>query len=261
MFGFNKADMSITYYLFKMIIRDKYLGTKFGIIWGVIGPLLLLGVYIFVFGFVLKSKIPGSEKSLDFVIWLISGFVPWLAISEAITASASSVISGIALVKNIVFKTELLTIASVFTGLLPFGVGIIVLVVLLIVSGHGFSWSILWLIFVLPLHFFFLVSIGLFLAATTVFIRDISQVLTSILMLFLFFTPIFYTIEMMPQLIQSVTFYNPFYHIVQFYRDILVSGTSPNLSGVVYMFVLSSVLFVFGLKYFRKLKGYFVSVL
>ena len=261
MFGFNKSDIDIVFYLFKMMVRDKYLGTKFGILWGIIAPLLLLGVYIFVFGFVLKSKIPGSEKSIDFVIWLISGYVPWLAISEAIMASSSSVVSGIALVKNIVFKTELLPIASVFTGLIPFSVGIIVLSILLLVSGNGVGLSIFWMVLILPLHFFFLISLGLFLAASTVFIRDITHVLSSMLMLLLFFTPIFYTMEMMPQLIQSVTFFNPFYHIVQFYRDILVSNTAPNLGGLIYMMVLSSVLFFSGLKFFRKLKGYFVSIL
>jgi len=261
MFGFNKADISTTFYLFKMMIRDRYLGTKFGMLWGVIGPLLMLSIYIFVFGFVLKSKAPGSERSMDFVIWLISGMVPWLAISEAITASANSVVSGIALVKNIVFKTELLPIASVFTGLFPFSVGVIILMILLFSEGNGLSISALWIFLILPLHFFFLVSIGLFLSAITVFVRDVAQILSSVLMLFLFFTPIFYTIEQMPQIIQTVTFYNPIYQIVQFYRDILVAGTHPNFLGMLYVFTLSSIIFITGLKFFRKLKGHFVSVL
>lgn len=261
MFGFNRADVSATFYLFKMMIRDKYLGTKFGVLWGLIGPLLMLGIYIFVFGFVLKSKIPGSEKSMDFVIWLISGYVPWLAISEAVMASSNSVISGIALVKNIVFKTELLSIASVFTGLFPFGVGIVVLMVLLFTAGNGLALSAFWIVLILPLHFFFLVALGLFLSALTVFVRDVAHVLGSILMLFLFFTPIFYTLEQMPPLIQSITFYNPIYQIVQFYRDTLVAGIPPSLSGMLYMFILSSLMFVVGLKFFRKLKGHFVSVL
>lgn len=261
MFGFNQSDISKTFYLFKMMIRDRYLGTKFGILWGVIGPLLMLGIYIFVFGFILKSKAPGSEKSMDFVIWLISGYVPWLAISEAVIASSNSVVSGIALVKNIVFKTELLPIAAVFTGLFPFSVGIIVLTLLLFITGQGLSLSALWIILVLPLHFFFLVSLGLFLSAVTVFVRDVTHTLSSVLTLLLFFSPIFYTLEQMPPIIQTITFYNPIYQIVQFYRDILVIGISPKLTGIVYMFILSSVMFIAGLKYFRKLKGYFVSVL
>jgi len=237
------------------------MGSRIGRLWAVLNPLMMFCIYIFVFGFVFQSKIPGSEKSLSYVIWLISGYAPWLAISEAMISAASSVISGSTLVKNIAFKTELLPISLTLLGILPMGVGFAILLPLLLIEGTGLSVNILWLILIVPLQMFFLAGIGFFLGALAVFIRDITQMLASILMLLLFFTPVFYPVEAMPWIIQRVNFLNPFYHIVNAFRKVLIWKASPDILSIFYIFMLGLALWIFGLKFFRKVKGYFQSCL
>lgn len=131
------------------------------------------------------------------------------------------------------------------------------LLILLFIDGNHPTWHIVLLLPLIIIQFAFLGGIGLFLAATTVFVRDIMQALSTIIMFLMFFTPIFYTREMMPRIIQKLTFFNPLYQLTQPYRDIILYHRVPDLKGVCYIVVLAVILNVLGLKYFRRLKGYF----
>lgn len=259
--GFHRADLRLTHNIFKMNIRDRYLGSTLGLTWAIINPLLMFGTYVFVFGFVMPAKIPGADTTLAYSIWLISGYVPYLAISEGLVSTAGSVIAGSGMVKNIVFKTETLPLAATMTAALPFSVGLLFLTVLLVMDGNFPTWHIVTLLPVGVFQFIFLAGVGFFLAATTVFIRDILQILPTVLMLIIFFTPVFYTLEMMPWIIREVTFFNPFYHILQPYREVLMYHRLPDWRGVAYLGVLSLIVFLSGLWYFRRLKGYFEMAL
>mgnify|MGYP000908890106 CR=1 FL=1 len=130
--GFNKSDAILALNLAKMNIRDRYLGSALGLLWAILNPLLLLGMYTFIFGFIFKAKLPGSETTFAYAIWLISGMVPYLAVSEALTATAGSVVGGAGMVKNVIFKSETLPYAATLTSAVPFAVGMFFLVLLLI---------------------------------------------------------------------------------------------------------------------------------
>jgi len=257
LFGFNTADGRLIINLFKMSIRDHYLGSVLGLVWAVLNPLFLLGMYTFVFGFVVKAKVPGAETTFAFAIWLISGFVPYMAVAEALSATANSVVAGSGMVKNVVFKSETLPYAAALTAVVPFIVGMGFLFILLCIDGNFPTWHIIFIVPLIIIQFVFLCGIGLFLAATTVFIRDITQVISTLIMLLMFFTPIFYPIDMLPRLIQKITFFNPLYQMTQPYRDVILYHRLPDFAGFVYLAVVALLLNIFGLKYFRKLKGYF----
>jgi lipopolysaccharide transport system permease protein len=255
--GFTPADGRLIINLAKMNIRDRYLGSALGLVWAVLNPMMMLGMYTFIFGFVFKARLPGAETTFAYAIWLISGLVPYMAVSEALNSTAGSVVGGAGMVKNVVFKSETLPYAATLTSAVPFTVGMIFLLILLFIDGNYPTWHVVLLVPLIFIQFIFLSGIGLFLAATTVFVRDIIQALSTVIMFLMFFTPIFYTIEMMPRIIQKVTFFNPLYQLTQPYRDIILYHRVPDLKGISYIVILAIVLNIFGLKYFRRLKGYF----
>ena len=84
MFGFNRYDIRLLINLFKMNVRDRYLGSSLGSFWAISNPLFMLALYTYIFGFVFKVKLPGAESTLAYVIWLIIGYGPWIATTEAI---------------------------------------------------------------------------------------------------------------------------------------------------------------------------------
>jgi len=260
-FGFCTNDIFLTYNLWKMNLRDRYLGSRLGLIWAILQPALLLTLYTFVFGIVLKTQPVGISSPVAYIIWLFSGLIPYLVFSEAISTSANCLITNAALIKNIMFKSETIPIAAVLCAIIPLVVGLIFTFVLLPIDGQMPELLILLLIPIIILQFIFLIGVGYFLSATAVFFRDFLQVIPTITMILLFATPIFYTKESMPAIIAKITFFNPLYQMVQPYRDIIVSHQVPDLYGLLYFGILSVILLTVGLFYFRKLKGYFEMVL
>ena len=259
--GFNRFDLRLLINLLKMNIRDRYLGSSFGILWAIVNPIFMLSIFTYVFGFVFKIKIPGSETTLDYVIWLISGYGPWLATTESIMAGAASVVGATGIVKNMAFKTELLPIAATFTGLINLVVSLIFLFALIIFSGGSITWHIFLLPLIVMTQFIWLAAITIWLSAIAVFIRDILQLLPNILLIILFVTPIFYPFENMPNIIKLISYANPFFHIAESYRSIIISNNIPNLWSTLFVLALSLIILISGLKIFRRMKEHFDSSL
>jgi lipopolysaccharide transport system permease protein len=260
-FGFEGKDTRLIINMFKMNLKDKYLGSFLGIAWVVIQPLIVLGMYTFIFGFVFKARLPGADTTFSYAIWLLSGLVPYLAISESLTNGTNCVLTNSSLVKNVIFKTETLPFAASLIAFVPFLAGMGFLFILLLIDKNYPTWHLLLLIPVVSIHLILLAGLGLFLGSTAVFIRDLRQIIPTVTLIILFFTPILYPIEIMPRLIRRITFLNPFYQVVKPYRDILVYHSIPDWGGLLYLLFIAIALMILGLIYFRKLKGYFEMAL
>lgn len=261
MFGFNRYDVRLLINLFKMNLRDRYLGSSLGSFWAITNPLFMLSLYTYVFGFVFKVRLPGSETTLAYVIWLISGYGPWIASTEAIMCASTSVVGASGIVKNIAFKTELLPIAGVLVGLINLVVSFLFLIILLIWSGSSITWHLLFLPIVMIVHFAWIAALGMWLSVIAVFVRDIIQVLPTALTAIMFMTPIFYPFENMPHIIQVISLGNPFYQVVEAYRAIILDHKLPSVTGFVFVLVFSILVFYAGLAAFRRAKGAFASVI
>ena len=257
--GFEIRDFKLLLNFFKMSLRDRFLGSKLGMVWAFASPVMMLSIFTFVFGFVFKSKLPGAETTLAYVIWLISGYGPWLAISESLTSGTTSVVANNSMVKNLAFKTELLAISGGLMGLVPLLVSCLFLVGLIVADGRIPSLSWLYILLIIPLQFLFVTGIALVLSASNVFVRDTALVLPNILLLVLFFSPIFYPITSFPEPLLTLSKLNPFYVLSESYRQPLLFNNVPELWTFVYLLILSIGSFVGGLWVFRRLKGYFDS--
>jgi lipopolysaccharide transport system permease protein len=244
-----------------MNVRDRYLGSSLGSVWAIATPLFMLALYTFVFGFVFKVRLPGADTTLGYVIWLIIGYGPWVATIEAIMAATTSVVGAAGVVKNMAFKTELLPISASFVGLISLGVSLCFLLILMTIAGNVPDWHIVWLPLIVALQFFLIVSLGLWLSAINVFVRDLGIALPNMLTIIMFVTPIFYPIESMPPMVQKLSFANPFYLISDAYRGVLLHNSTPSLAGIIYLFLFSLAVFYFGLSAFRRAKGHFDSAL
>ena len=175
--GFDRADLLLVINLWRMSLVDRYLGSALGVAWAILNPLLMFGLFSAVFGFVFKARLPGVDSTMAYSIWLICGYGPWLANSEALMAASNSILGNSGLVKNMSFKTELLPIASTMLGLVPLAVSIGFLLGLQMIAGEAWQWSLIWLPFVIAVHFLFLLAFGLIIAAITTFIKDFGIVL------------------------------------------------------------------------------------
>lgn len=257
----NPQDIQFVLNFLKLNIRDRYLGSALGSLWAILNPMIMFALYTFVFGYIFQAKIPGAETSLGYAIWLIAGYGPWLAISEGLLNATTSVVAGSGLVKNLVFKTELLPVAAALTGIVPLFVSLCFLTALLGIDGNPMSWHIIFVIPAIILQFFFIIALGFFFSAINVFVRDFSIILPNLLIMLAFATPIFYPETSTPPLLQSISVFNPFYIICQTYRQALIFHQIPNILSLIYVGLISWILGNLGMRFFRRLKGYFESML
>jgi len=261
MLGFDRRDLASVWNFFRMNLRDRYLGSRFGATWAIANPLLMMGIFTYVFGFVFKARLPGADTTFSYAIWLISGYGPWLAMTESLMSSANSVVSASGLIKNLAFKSEVLPIASVLLGIVPLAVSLIFVIVLLAIDGNAPSWHVLLLPVIVALQFLFVIALGFLLAATSVFVRDLVHVLPSVLLMILFMSPIFYPLESMPSIIRSVSQFNPFYLIAHGYRAVLLHHEVPRMLDLSYVGVVALAIGHFTLRAFRRAKMFFDSAL
>lgn len=263
MFGFSRADYRLIINFFKINFKDKYLASALGGMWAILNPLIMLSIFTFIFGYVYAAKLPGATTTLSYVVWLISGYGPWLAMSEGLLNSSNAIVANSGIVKNMAFKIEILPLSSILMSVVPLLVSLVFLAVVMCLDGNALSWHALLVLPVIVLMYFFMFGLGFFLAAVTVFLRDVSIVLPNVLMMLLFITPIFYSLSAMPKQIQMISTFNPFYILSQGFRLPLVYHSIPFelLAGLFYVAILAAFLFCGGLNRFRKVKGYFSSVI
>ena len=260
--GFDRHDVRVTLRLLKRGAGDPRTGPRLGWAWTMLNPLLLLlAVGTFVFALACTTTWGPQNATLAYAIWLIGGAVPYLAGAEALIAAAGSVVSARKAVKAGALKSELLPIAATLGSAVLCAVGVVLLLLMMCVGGQVPTWHVVMLIPVMILQFTFLAGLGMFLAAAAVFVRDVPRVAAVLALLILFFTPVFYGIEQLPAGLQKVTFLNPFHHIVEAYRSVLVRHEMPHAGGMAYLAGLAVVFFLCGLKYFRRLKGHFEMAL
>jgi lipopolysaccharide transport system permease protein len=216
-----------------------------------------MGIFVFVFTYVFPGRLPGREGTLPFIIWLLSGYAPWLGLSEGLTSATSSVVGNAGVVKNIAFKSEILPIVGAMMGVVPLAVGLVAVFGLQVCGGEPINATILILPFVIFLQLFFVSGVGLFLSALNVFVRDTAIALPSFLTAALFASPIFYAMSSYPAVIQKFLVFNPFYVIAECFRAPILHGTLPPTWMILYMVAISTALFVGGLWWFRRLKTFF----
>ena len=258
--GFDRRDLSTIWNFFRMFLRDRFLGSRLGAVWALLNPMVMLATYTFVFGFVFKSKLPGSDTTLAYATWLIAGYGPWLAISESLNSASHSVSANGGLVKNIAFKTECLPLAASLMGMVPLTISVAFAFVLLVVDGNPPTWHVVAAIPGIVLTFAFIAALGLGAAALTTFVRDFGVMLPSILLVLLFATPIFYPLEAMPRTLHAMSAWNPFYLVVDFIRSPLVFHKIPPLEQWLFVMFLTGTIGWVNLRIFRRVKGSFSSV-
>ena len=244
--------------LWRMNYRTRFTGTQIGKIWIVLSPILQMGVYVFAFGFVFAGT---TENPLEHVLWLICGYGPWQAISEGIMNSANSLVANRSILKNFKVKAQYLPIAASLMGLPSVGVTLVFASLLAVLSGVGFSLSIFWLLLAIPCTFLMIMGIGLSVSAVVVFLRDLVQVLSVLLMCTMFFTPILYYPERLPVPLRAIVGINPFYQLVNLYRCALYSHTAISLPGVLILIAWICAFWLIGTKLFNRLRGSFESAL
>lgn len=245
--------------IFSLVRRDlrgKYKGSVLGFFWTFLNPLLQLVVYTIVFSVFFKNNI---EK---FYIFLFIGLVPWLFFSTCISGGATSVVNQENLVKKIYFPRQVLPISFVTSAFVNMLLTFIVIFAVLIVSGYGIYFTILWALpIVMIVEYLLALGITMLFSALTVYFRDLEYVLGIIAMAWMYLTPILYEVDTIPEEYQKLIYLNPMTGIILCYKEILYYKKLPELGMIVSGLVIGVLFLIGGFVIFEKMQKRFVEEL
>jgi len=251
---------SLVVELTKREFSGKYRGSFGGIVWSFVQPLFLLAVYTIAFGVILKARWGFSGSTKEYALMLFAGLIIFNAFSEVLSKSSTLITANPNFVKKIVFPLELLPVITVATALIH---ALICLAVWLLgyalIAGTPHFTAMLFplvLICFLPV----LLGIGWLISSIGVIFKDISQLTGMLNHTLLFLTPIFYSIEAAPVLLQNLLMLNPLTFVVEQLRLVLFYGQMPALKGLTVYFVLASLFAWISLVLFRRLRPSFADV-
>jgi ABC-type polysaccharide/polyol phosphate export permease len=239
-------------------LKARYRGSVLGFFWSFINPLLLLLVYSFVFSTVMPNKIEGIQP---YALFMFCGILPWTWFTSSLSEATSSLISGGNLIKKVLFPAEVLPIVSVVANLVNFFLGLLILVPSLVYYHRlHLSLNLLWFPVTVFVQLVFTLGLGLILSALAVHFRDIRDLLSNILMLWFFATPIIYSWRQENvQRYRTLFNLNPFTHLAISYQEILFFGPVGHWRWLLALGVASIGLFLAGYWLFDRLRDSFAE--
>jgi len=249
--------------LIKRELLARYRGSMLGIAWSFVTPLIMLGVYTFLFTVVFKARwgIEQQSNHADYAIIMFVGLIIHGLFAECINKAPQLITSNLNYVKKIIFPLEVLPWIALGCALFNAVISVFILLIAQIILHHQISWT---LIFI-PLIFFpfilFVMGCSWLLAAAGVYLRDISQTTSIISSVLLFMSPVFYSLSMLPDSLMTVAQLNPLTLIIDDSRKVLLFGELPNFLALGIYFVFGATIAWLGFIFFQKTRKGFADVL
>ncbi len=250
-------------------LKARYRGTVFGFFWSLLNPLLLLVVYSIVFGIILPQSSGRVENTMitgiNYSIFLFAGLLPWIWFNSSVLESANVLFVNGNLIKKIKFPLEVLPITTVLTNLVHFLFGLPILIGFILLFGNDLplTWWVCFFPVAVLVQFVFTLGFSFLVSALTVHFRDLKDILSNLLTLWFFATPIIYpfmapAIQKHKALVLLLSL-NPMTHIIEAYHYSFVFGSLPHWKKLPVTLGVGVLLLILGYVVFDRLRDTFVE--
>lgn len=247
-----------------MVRRDltsRYKGSIIGPAWAIITPAVMIVIFTVIFSGIFGARFGAAGGHLSFALYLFCGLLPWIAFSDGVQRSTSSLTDNVNLVKRVVFPTEALPVNLALSAITQQMLGTIVVLAGALILERAIHPTILFLPVLLIPQLLATIGLGWLMASLGVFIRDMPQFNQLALTAWMYLTPIFYPENIIPPKYQWLVNLNPMAPLIRSYRRILLEGKTPDWRGLGVTLVFAIVCFVLGYWWFERTKKAFADVL
>jgi ABC-type polysaccharide/polyol phosphate export permease len=222
-----------------------------GFFWSFVNPLLLLLTYGIVFTYMLP--VPRGGDLEPYFLFLFCGILPWTWFNSSVLEASGVLIAGGSLIKKVMFPAEVLPVVTVLTNLVQFLLGLPILLLFLVPTGHLGPSA---LLLPLPIAVQLVLTVGLALcvSALTVHFRDIQNILSHVLHLWFFASPVLYSYAATPGRLRALLRLNPMTHLMVSYQEMLFRGDFDHWRGLAAAAVAALMAFALGAFLFDRLR-------
>ncbi len=241
--------------------KQRYVGSAAGWLWGIVHPLVQLGIWYFVFQVCLKMELPPDAPGRSYAMFVMAGYLPWMLFQETVTRSAGSLVEHANLITKTVFPPEVVAVSIFLSSLIHHLIGVALVMAAALVALKMVSPFLL----LLPVYMVFVgmlgVGIGWIASSLHVYLRDTGQVLTVLMTVWLWMTPVMISEDKIPANYRFLIRWNPMSFVVDAYRKRLLTPEWPEPGQMAVIALYATVVFVAGGLFFRHLKRGFADVL
>lgn len=243
-------------------ILDRHAGQLMGAGWALFQPLLVVGVYLFVFAYIFKGRVGGAATpGFDYPVFLLAGLIPWLGFQESMSRASDVIVANANLVKQVVFPIEVLPMRAALAALFTQSVLLGGLLVYVFVKAGAVPWTYLLLPVLLVLQLATFAGLNYFLSAFGVFFRDTRELVQAFAVMGIYFLPTIYSPEASPTWLLTLLAVNPFSHFIWCAQDLLFFGRIDHPWSWLVIACLSSVALLSGFRFFRRASTVFGNLL
>jgi lipopolysaccharide transport system permease protein len=219
--------------LVRKSLKGKYAGSFLGMLWAFVTPLLFTLIISFVFTDIMKMNIKHAY------LFILSGWLPWSFFSGSLSEAVSSIPAHVNMLKQFSMPRVLIPISVVLANFVLLLAGLLVTLPFFVIVNPKLILMLPLLLTALFFHLFFTAGLSAMIAAVYVSFRDIGQLLNILLMFWMWLTPVFYSIDMIPPEYAGIFRFNPMTPYISLYRNALLYSGSANLGLLGIAFLLS----------------------
>lgn len=248
----------------QLIIRDfkvKYKRSVLGVVWSLLYPVLMMAVMAAVFSQMFRFSTEGAS----YLVYLMTGLIMFSYFSEASNNAMTSVVMNFGLLNKVYIPKYIFPLAKcLFIGI-NFLLTLIPWIAIIILTKFGLgaypaSINIYYLIlpYIFLCLFIFTIGVGFALSSISVFLRDVFYIYGIVLTIWQYFTPIFYTIDILPAKMQLLFKFNPLYQYITAAREIVLYGKCPSILTLLILFLSAIASLIIGGLIFKKNQDKFI---
>jgi lipopolysaccharide transport system permease protein len=248
----------LLYFLVLSNLKTRFKQTFIGVFWIILQPIIQMAIFYVILGVLVK--VPTGD--VPYHVFYLSGFVVWQVFNQIVNSSAHSLVGNIGIITKTYFPRLVLPLSSTIGVVIDFMISFSVLIFFLQISGYSINFRYGLLPLLLLITLIFSMGVGLLFGAFMVVFRDIRNLLSFVLQIWMFISPIIYPVSIVPDRYKFLVYLNPLTGLIGAYRWVVLrTDTLPSLSNLALSSLVAVVLWIVGMIAFRSMETHMVDVL
>jgi len=228
-----------------------------GWLWAIVQPVASVAIFTIIFTYF----VPVDTGTIPYPVFSYVAVVPWAFCANSLQDMTVALTANFGLVTKVYFPREILPVSAMLARLLDLGVAALVLVGLMFIYRVPVALpALLFLPFILAVQILLVIGLGLITSAVNVFFRDIQPLLTLVIQLWFYASPIIYPVSLVPEKWRLLYFLNPMAGILESYRAVLLYQRLPD-STFLFAAAEAVLLLAFGYWLFKRLEFQFADII
>ena len=248
-------ELLYTLSVFRLTVRYKQ--SLLGWAWAALQPLALMGIYTIIFTRVTKVATGG----IPYPIFVLSALLPWTFFSSSVINAVSGLTAYPNLLTKMYFPREIIPFSYLAAGFADFCIASAILGCFLLHYRIALTWN---MVYALPIIVFltaFVAAMALFFSAIQVRFRDVGLAMPLLLQVWMFTTPVVYSLQSVPAHFRTLYLLDPVAGLVESFRSVVVGGTRPDLAVLACSGSIALACFVLGYMYFKSCEATMADVI